>query len=121
MGVQYVLIVVMVEINPNETVRLIERTTGNRVRIVTGESSSTGKTVKIDTRNGSCQLDTVKLKKGRLIKRRNCFYELYDPEEFHRQQKMNESPPQIAGGVNPSQIKDTDKLPPATHKLDRDY
>lgn len=116
MEVQYT--VIMVEINPNETVRLIERTTGNRVSIVTGTASSTGKTVQID--NGS-RLGTDKLEEGELIKRRNCFYELYDPDEFHRQQKMNKSPPQVAGGVNPSQIKDTDELPVATHKLDRDY
>lgn len=106
----------MVEINPNDTVRLIERTTGNRVSIVKGEASSTGKTVQID--DGS-RLDTDKIESGELVKRGNCFYELYDPEEFHRQQKMNKSPPQIMGGVNPSQIKDLNELPPATHKPDK--
>lgn len=111
----------MVEINPNEKVRLIKRTTGNRVSVVTGRASSSGKSVIVESQGSKRRLDTVRLESGDLVSRGNCFFEIYDPEEFHRQQKMNKSPPQIAGGVNPSEIKSVSELPAATHELQRNY
>ena len=84
------------ELPKNEKIRLIQGISGvfHTPYIVEGETSSTGKTIKVEKKHGSqtFRLDTEKILSGGVEVRRATTYKLYTRKNLIKQKKANYDP-----------------------------
>ncbi|EMA11583.1 hypothetical protein SAMN05443574_103321 [Haloarcula vallismortis] len=103
------------ELPENEKIRLIKGISGvfHTPKIIEGKTSSTGKTIKVETDRSTYRLDTEEILSGGLEVRRATTFKLYTPEAYVRQKKSNYDP---ANGRNLKAFKEDWDLPEATHE-----
>ena len=107
----------MADLPKNETVRL---TTGVRrlmhnPRIIEGETSSTGKTIKVETEHrGTYRLDTEKILSGQSVTRKGSYFELYTKDDFRSSQNANLARGPVCGA---NEVTDAEDLPEQTHSI----
>jgi hypothetical protein len=107
----------MADLPKNETVRL---TTGVRrlmhnPRIIEGETSSTGKTIKVETEHrGTYRLDTEKILSGQRVTRKGAYFELFTKKDFRSTQRGNLARGPVCGA---NEVTDGVDLPEQTHPI----
>lgn len=100
----------------NEKIRLIQGISRvfHTPYIVEGETSSTGKTIEVEEKNGSktYRLDTEKILTGGMETRGATTFQLYTREKLIRQKKAN---------YDPANYRNTDTKKVMEEMLDGDY
>ena len=107
-----------IELPKNEKIRLIQGISSvfHTPYIIEGETSSTGKTIKVQPKNKdkTYQLDTQQILTGGMEVRRATTFKLYTKEDYHTREKANKQPGPRSG-VN--KLTEKSELPEQTHEL----